>query len=600
MPVEVSLVRVLLQGRRFVAAYAQDLRQFIEAEEKIREAEERAKLLTDALPTACFLFDSNRRAIDCNQAAIILFAKKHGSTLAQTYPGQPGFARCKIDCRECRYRRREVCFVRKFVVDRYWRIIPGNDREQADRTLAAWFGRTLSEGVQRFEFSAVTLYGETVPCEVTIVPVRYRGSHAFAVYMRDLLEEKRRKTAEEESRAKTRFLARMSHEIRTPMNAVLGIAEIQLRKAGHPPETEEAFMRIYSSSSLLLSILNDILDISKVEAGRMEIIPVKYDIASLIIDTVQLNLMHIGSKKIGFVLDVDERLPASLVGDELRIKQVLNNLLSNAFKYTHEGTVSLSFTLGEPPENGDDNNVTIVIKVGDTGQGMTQEQIDNVFNMEFTRFNIHSNRGIEGTGLGMSIARSFIDMMHGTVEVESAPGEGSTFTVRLPQKENGYGILGSEAARNLSRLEVRREYQSSPDKFSVEPMPYGRVLVVDDVDINLYVAEGILLSYGITVETAESGQEAIAKVKAGEVYDIIFMDHMMPEMDGIETTRILREMGYRHPIVALTANAFSDARAMFLRQGFSGFVSKPIDVAQLDEYLVKFVRDKHMGGQGTG
>ena len=404
-----------------------------------------------------------------------------------------------------------------------------------------------------------------------------------------LNEIRRRETAEEESQAKTRFLARMSHEIRTPMNAVLGVAGIQLQKEGHPPETEEAFSRIHTAATLLLSIINDILDLSKVEAGKMEIVPAVYEMTSLIVDTVQFNLMYIGSKQIDFKLNVDQRLPAYLIGDELRIKQILNNLLTNAFKYTPEGTVTLSFGLAQAPKLGD---VILIITVSDTGQGMDKEQIDHLFEGEFHRFNLAENRGIEGSGLGMPITHSLISMMHGKISVESDPGKGSTFTVRLPQKISGNELVGKEAVAKLQNLDAFRKPAKKFTKLRNEVMPYGRVLAVDDVEVNLYVVEGILAAYEITVETAESGIEAIERIKNGEVYDIIFMDHMMPGMDGIEATRIIRSLGYDHPIVALTANALKDAEEIFLNNGFSGFISKPIDISQMDAYITRFIRDK--------
>jgi len=401
-------------------------------------------------------------------------------------------------------------------------------------------------------------------------------------------EEKLRESAQEESRAKTQFLARMSHEIRTPMNAVLGIAEIELLKASHTRETEEAFMRIHSSSKLLLAVINDILDMSKVEAGKMEIVPVAYEISRAIMDTVMLNLTHIGSKNIEFKLEVNENLPVSLVGDELRIKQVLNNFLSNAFKYTDEGTVTLS--VGKAGVVSDDNEISIIFTVSDTGQGMSAETIARLFESEYTRFNIEANRAIEGTGLGMSISRQLISMMNGKVTVRSTVGEGSTFTIKIPQKVKGTAVLTKEVAENLQSM---KSLSTSKTTNSIaEPMPYGRVLAVDDIESNLYVVEGYLAPYQVNLETVSSGKEAIDKVKAGAVYDVIFMDHMMPEMDGIEATQVLREMGYTHPIVALTANTVKGAMELFMENGFTGFIAKPIDMFQLNAQMVQHIRDK--------
>jgi len=403
-----------------------------------------------------------------------------------------------------------------------------------------------------------------------------------------LIEMRRREIAEDESQAKTRFLARMSHEIRTPMNAVLGITEIQLQKE-HSPSTEEAFLRIHSSSNMLLTIINDILDLSKVEAGKMEIIPEAYELASMIVDTVQLNIMRVGSKNIDFKLNVDEQLPSHLIGDELRIKQILNNILSNAFKYTHEGLVTLSIGMEETRQTAD--SIMLVLCVQDTGQGMTQDQI-NSLDIEFSRFNLSSNRTVEGSGLGMTITFQLVRMMEGNIKVESEKDGGSIFTVRIPQKSASSSILGKETAENLQNFEISQKSLRRMAKMPRIPMPYGRVLVVDDVESNLYVVKGLLVPYKIAVETVTDGYNAIEKIKAGEVYDIIFMDHMMPGMDGVEATKIIREMGYEHPIVALTANALKDVSEMFLNNGFSGFIPKPINLDQFNSYLLRYIRDK--------
>jgi len=320
----------------------------------------------------------------------------------------------------------------------------------------------------------------------------------------------------------------------------------------------------------------------------MEIIPAAYDVAGLIADTVQLNHMHIGDKDLDMRFNVDWMLPSSLVGDELRIKQILNNLLSNAIKYTQEGMVTMSVGMEPSREPGE---ATLVITVSDTGQGMTQDEIDDLFR-EFSRFNMRSNRNIEGSGLGMTITYSLIKLMHGDIDVKSEFGKGSSFIVRLPQKTCGGDVLGEDTVANLHNMETYKTALKKKPKRTTERMPYGRVLVVDDVDINLFVVEGILDSYEIAVETVTSGPEAIAKIKNGEAYDIVFMDHMMPGMDGVEATKIMRDMGYDRPIVALTANALKDTDKMFMENGFSGFVSKPIDVDKLDSYLVRFIRDK--------
>ena len=404
-------------------------------------------------------------------------------------------------------------------------------------------------------------------------------------------EHTQRLLAYQESKAKSNFLATMSHEIRTPMNAILGIAEMQMQDETLKPNTKEAFGKISTSGDLLLGIINDILDLSKIEAGKLELVIEKYDTASLINDTVQLNIMRTGSKPIMFELYVDENMPLFLLGDELRIKQILNNLLSNAFKYTDEGTIKLSVS-SETVKDTEDFSATLVFCVSDTGQGMTKEQVAKLFE-EYTRFNQEANRTTEGTGLGMSITQNLIRLMNGEIFVQSEPGKGSVFTVRLPQERVDSSLMGRELAENLQQFRIRNTAHMKRAQITREPMPYGSVLIVDDVETNIYVAKGLMAPYGMKIDSAESGFAAIEKIKDGNVYDIVFMDHMMPKMDGIEATQIIRSMGYNRSIVALTANAVAGQTEVFLKNGFDDFISKPIDIRQLNVVLNKLIRDKH-------
>jgi len=394
------------------------------------------------------------------------------------------------------------------------------------------------------------------------------------------------KTAETGNRAKSSFLAKMSHEIRTPLNAVLGIAEIQLQNKTMPPDEKEVFTRIFNSGNLLLGIINDILDMSKIEAGKLDLIPAKYDIASLINDTIYLNVIKYEDKPINFILNVDENVPSELFGDGLRIKQILNNILSNAFKYTAEGEVELSVNA----ERGSGDTVTLVFRIRDTGPGMTAEQVDRLFDA-YSRFNMEANRTTIGTGLGMSITRNLVKMMNGEILVESKPDHGSLFTVRLPQGNTGAIPLGKEMVERLKQFRLICE--AKVDKLHVmrEPIPFGKILVVDDLNMNIYVIKGMLSPYGLQIDTAISGPEAIEKVKSN-AYDLVFMDHMMPKMDGVEATHEIRKLGPEYeklPIIALTANAVSGMKEMFLANGFNDFISKPIIIQELDEILRKWM-----------
>jgi len=532
----------------------------------MREAEERVRIMFDAAPLCVVFWGKHLELVDCNQEAVNVF-------------GLPSKEEC---------------------VARFYELSPEYqpDGRLSKEKSAEIVKKVMEEGFRRFEWMHQKLNGELLPTEVTLVRVKHKDEYSITAYIRDLREQKamiaemrKAEIAEESNKAKSDFLARMSHEIRTPMNAILGITEIQLQDEIHTPEIKEAFERIYNSGSLLLGIINDILDLSKIEAGKLVLNPVQYDIASLIHDTAQINMMRYEAKSIEFVLDVKEDLPLLFIGDELRIKQILNNLLSNAFKYTERGAVKLT-VYDEPANPKDASKKIIVFIISDTGQGMTAEQVREL-GTEYARFNLEANRKTEGTGLGMNITRNLIQLMNGSIDVESMPRIGSTFTVRLPQDRASSAVIGKEIAENLMRLNLDSSVKLRAFQMKKEYMPYGRVLVVDDVETNLYVARGLLTPYGLLVETALSGFEAIDKIKAGSTYDIIFMDHMMPKMDGIETTKFIRGLGYSQPIVALTANALAGQAAMFMENGFDDFISKPIDIRQLNLVLNKLIRDKY-------
>jgi signal transduction histidine kinase/DNA-binding response OmpR family regulator len=563
IPFDILAVRLKHKGRDIVVSYARDMREINAANAKMREADERAQILLGAAPVSCTLFDENNRAIDCNAETLkMLGIQDRGDYLDNHLKYSPEYQ---------------------------------PDGVPSSEKAAAVTKKALETGYCRFEWTHIDANGQTVPCEVTLVRVKHRGQFVIAGYARDLREFKamvretqRAEIAEESSKAKSRFLAAMSHEIRTPMNVILGVTEIQLQDESLPPCLREAFMQVYNSSDLLLGIINDILDFSKIEAGKMEFTPAKYRVASLVNDAVHLNMMR-NSKPVSFELDIGEHLPAHLFGDELRIKQILNNLLSNAYKFTDEGSVKLSVSV-EEEESGED--VTLLLTVSDTGQGMSKEQVGRLFT-EYTRFNLETNRAVEGTGLGMNITRRLITLMGGTISVDSGVGRGTTVSVRLPQKRVGEERICRELAENLRKFRLEDSVSNQRiAQFKREYMPYGKVLIVDDVESNLYVGKGLMAPYGLTIDTASGGLAAIDKIKSGKIYDVIFMDHMMPKIDGIETTARLRALGYAHPVVALTANAVVGQADIFLQNGFDGFISKPIDIRQLNAMLNKFVRDK--------
>jgi CheY-like chemotaxis protein/nitrogen-specific signal transduction histidine kinase len=398
--------------------------------------------------------------------------------------------------------------------------------------------------------------------------------------------------SDEESLSKTSFLARMSHEMRTPLNVVIGLSEVEMQN-DLPQNTRGNLEKIHHSGSNLLGIVNDILDISKIESGNFELVPAKYDVPSLINDTVQFNVMRIGSKPVAFELSLDEMIPNSLYGDEMRIKQILNNLLSNAFKYTKEGKVNLKVEWERL-----DSGVGLIFTISDTGLGVKKEDLDKLFS-EYYRVGNRESRYTEGTGLGLSITKSLVELMGGTITAESEYGKGSVFCVKFRQEIVDSTPIGKETAEKLRSFHFIADRSVRGKQLVRTRMPYGKVLIVDDVPTNLDVARGLMLPYGLQTDTASGGREAIEKIRAGKTrYDVVFMDHMMPEMDGIEATRVIRgEIGTDWartvPIIALTANALRGNEEMFLSQGFDGFISKPIDIVQLDAVLNRWIRDRH-------
>ncbi len=386
-------------------------------------------------------------------------------------------------------------------------------------------------------------------------------------------EKRSQQEAEAANMAKSSFLANMSHEIRTPINAILGMNEMILREEKDPAIRGYAG-NIQASGNSLLSIVSDVLDISKIESGKLEIIPVDYEVNSLISDCCNMAAGRAKAKELELLVECADNVPMKLCGDETHIRQIIMNLLTNAVKYTEKGTVKLIVS-----GSFNDGGFVLKVDVSDTGIGIAEENLPQLFT-QFQRFDLQRNRNIEGTGLGLSIVKRLCDLMSGTITARSVLGSGSTFTVELPQKVVDSTPCGGVNLNYSAGAE--HEYHHSFEA------PEAKILAVDDLPVNLLVIANLLKETRIKIDTAGSGRECMDKCSQ-QKYDLILMDHMMPEMDGVLTFEKLHgdksSPNFETPVIMLTANALAGMREQYMDVGFADYVSKPVRGAKLEEAI---------------
>ena len=554
IPTEVTLVRVKHKEGYIVIGYARDLREIVKMTEEADEANERIKLMLDCSPLICVLRDENLNVIDCNQEALKIFGVTHKNDFTKD--------------------------INKF----YPEYQP--DGKRSTEKIPELYHNLLETNTLTFEWVFQSAEGEPIPAETKVVKLPWKNTFRCLSYSRDLREtkvnEKRiqesleqnrtlevlKEKAQAASEAKSQFLASMSHEIRTPMNTIIGL--LDLMRTDNLDATQTQYIHdVTNMSRFLLEIINSILDFHKIEAGKFELLPVHFNLKTLCNNLVSQYRFLAESKELTFMSQIAPDLPHCLYGDEVRINQVVTNLISNAIKYTQQGFVN--FTVDGVVENGKEY---VAFTVEDSGIGIEEENFAVLFN-QFEQFDRRKNRGIPGTGLGLPIAKYLAEKMEGVIRFRSEYCKGSVFTFLLPLVQ---GIPEQiDRIQNFDRVIAQSD---------------TKVLVVDDNPGNITVAIGLLARHGIAPETADNGLQAIEMIQ-NKNYDLVFMDHMMPEMDGIQATKIIREWKGEYyetlPIIALSANAIAGAKEMFIACGMNDFISKPVIGNDLNRALLRWL-----------
>ena len=543
IPCEITLKRIDFDGTYIVIIYVRDLRAEIEAEAAVKEITERNKIMIDVTPICFVFFDDAFTVVDCNPAALSLFGMPTQKEFAK------GFFALSPECQ--------------------------SDGRLSARAYMENMQKAFNTGRFVFEWEHLTASGESLPVEAALIRVEYKASYRLAGFFRDLREHKAmiaemqraehklreaKELAEDSARIKSEFLANMSHEIRTPMNGIIGITNLAIKNETSGRQMEY-LDKIKQSASSLLRIIDDILDFSKIEAGRLEIEKAEFSIRGLINDVRNITAFFVNEKGIEFIINISDKLDFNVLGDSLRLQQVILNITSNAIKFTHEGHITISVDVVERSEN----TAKLLFVIKDTGIGMTKEQASKVFGA-FNQADSSTTRKYGGTGLGLAISKNIIELLGGEIWLESSPGKGTAFSFTV--------VFETTKASDMAVSET-----FSIEDFDVPPGCKGaRILLVEDNEINQIIAFELLSEAGFAVDIASNGKEAINMV-LGNDYGVILMDLQMPEMDGFTATSIMRSDKKFHntPIVAMTANAMQGDKEKSIRAGMVDHVTKPLD-----------------------
>jgi len=560
MPSEVTLIRVKTRNAYTVASYTRDLREFEATMAKIRETDALVQLMLDATPLCCNLWDDKFNTIECNQEAVKLFGLSDKQEYLERFSElSPPFQPCG---------------------------------RPSSETMLENIGKAFRDGFFRFGWMHRRLDDTPIPSEITLVRVKYKDGYIVAGYTRDLREHNKMinelelalKQATEASKAKSNFLSAMSHEMRTPMNAIIGMTSIG-KKAEDIEDKNYALKKIGDTSAHLLGVINDVLDMAKIEADKLELLPVEFKFEKLLKKIMTVVSYKADEKKQVLIVNVDSKIPPYITGDDQRLAQVITNLIDNAVKFTPaNGEISLYVSLIDET----DDTYELCFEVSDSGIGISAQQQTKLFNA-FEQAEGGMNREYGGTGLGLVISKNIVELMDGKIWVESDLGKGAKFifTVKLQRSKKTHDLKDE----SVDKTDKHSDYKDiTHDTYTGK-----KVLIAEDVEINCEILMAMLEDTGLIFECAVNGKEALDMVKAApDKYDIIFMDLQMPLMDGYEATRQIRALpalkGKDLPIIALSANVFTSDIEACIAAGMNDHLGKPLDVDRIFDVLKKYLK----------